>query len=541
VTKSTKALSFCLKSLPWCLVASIFGLVSWARDTGYGGPHHDEVIAMLATGGRERTFADMYSRQVSPFYEVVEARQWHLMTHDYDRLPLDEIRRDVMFGDKHPPLAFWILNHWLSLFEFGGYREAVWHTWTLLLMASGILAATVFRYTRHSRFAFIAFSTFLLGNSAVYTGTWVRQYAFFILCYAVLIAASGEIVRRRLSQSLVIGLTILIGLSCVCGMMTQYTYLTMSAPVHVMILVMLVRCGLWSRLLLVGAGYCGAGVLFFWCMPGVIEHASVVSGQMEKKMQLYDAFFGVPQMYIPMPTSLPPAVILFLSLLGMAVPCFVWWNSLQNTAKIDELDGPDLRVPLSGILGAGVLQFALVALGYYPGWATGPNHLCALWLLTVLGVVIWVSRWSARKLQAVVFGTMATSLLFMQVLYAWHCHRILPRVNTSYIQSQSHDLVAIDNLARGFVLQITDLIPDNEKVLATDSKKLAARLSDGSLDNYRSILYLPMDISVRDGKASVIAAAERSGWKVNELPVVHTGLYEAIMLERSPESSDDTR
>lgn len=123
----------------------------------------------------------------------------------------------------------------------------------------------------------------------------------------------------------------------------------------------------------------------------------------------------------------------------------------------------------------------------------------------------------------------------MQVLFTWHCHRILPRVNTSYIHSQAFDLVAIDNLARGFVLQITDLVPANEKVLATDSERLAARLVDGSLAEYRRVLYLPMDSSVRDGKSLVMAAAEKAGWSVKELPVVHTGMYEAILFERSAE------
>ncbi len=538
MTNNTKALSFCLKSLPWCLVVAIFGLISWARDTGYGGPHHDEVIAMLATGGRERAFADLQTRKSTPLYEVVDARQWHLMTHGYDRLPFDEIRKDVMFGDKHPPMAFWILNHWLTLFEFGGYREAVWHTWSLLLATSVVLAATVFRYTGQIRFAFIAFSIFLFGNSAVYTGIWVRQYAFFIVCYAVLVAASGEIVRRRLSQSSAIGLTALITVSCVCGMMTQYTYLTMSAPVHAVILGMLFRRRLWSRLILVCGGYCLAGAWFFYSMPGVIEHVRVVSGQMEKKMQFYDAFFGVPQMYIPMPTSLPSAVILFLSVFGMAIPCCLLWNAVHSATKVAESDGPEFRVPLSGILGSGVLQFTLVAFGYFPGWATGPNHLCALWFLTVLAFVVWMSRLSPRHLQTFVVSGVTSCLLLMQVLYAWHCHRILPRVNTSYIQSQPHDLVAIDNLARGFVLQITDLVPANEKVLATDSEKLASRLADGSLSAYRRVLYLPMDSSVREGKPYVLAAAQQAGWKVNELPVVHTGMYEAFLFEQSEESSD---
>lgn len=120
----------------------------------------------------------------------------------------------------------------------------------------------------------------------------------------------------------------------------------------------------------------------------------------------------------------------------------------------------------------------------------------------------------------------------MQVLFTWHCHRILPKVNTSYIQSVQHNLVVADNTSRGFVLQITDLLPPDEKVLISDSNRVASRLSGGSLSQFDSILYLPMDETVRNGKASVLDAAVHGGWVVQELPVVHTGMYEAFVLKR---------
>ena len=56
----------------------------------------------------------------------------------------------------------------------------------------------------------------------------------------------------------------------------------------------------------------------------------------------------------------------------------------------DYSNRPDARVVLAGMLGAGLLQFLMVAAGYFPGWATGPPHLCALWWLTILAFSIWM-------------------------------------------------------------------------------------------------------------------------------------------------------
>ena len=41
-----------------------------------------------------------------------------------------------------------------------------------------------------------------------------------------------------------------------------------------------------------------------------------------------------------------------------------------------------------------------------------------------------------------------------------------------------------------------------------------------------------MDTTVLEGKPLIIAAATQAGYQVEELPVVHTGMYEAVLLER---------
>ena len=512
-----------------------FVLLCLLRDAGYGGPHHDEVIGLLAAGAKEGSFAKMLAEENPPLNHVVNAAEWHRFTHFERAVSFSEIRWDVMHGDKHPPLAFWLMNLWSRLFSSAGYSEVVWLIQLQVILAALILGGTVWRYTHCRHSALLAFSIFLFGNSAVFTSIWVRQYGLFVVCYAALVAVSGELVRQRIPKLQNALLLLTLAVVCLAGMMTQYTFVTMSLPIHVMLLGVLLLQKNWPQFFRVVTGYASAGIVFFLLMPGVIKHASEVSSGQKLESQWMGAVSGISKMVIPLPSSLPAwlfvlagAGCLLFPLVLAAIACRPGRRTMDDTR-------PDVRIPLAGMLGAGMLQFVMVAVGLFPGWATGENHMCAFWLLTVLAAVLCLHKFQLRRLKQGLIGVTLCVMLGMQALFTWHCHRILPRVNTSYIQSQPHDLVVIDELARGFVLQITDLVPAEEKVLATDSKQLASRFEDGSLTAYHKILYLPMDGTVREGKAFVIAAAERSGWTVLELPVVHTGMYEAFLFSQSTE------
>jgi hypothetical protein len=186
---------------------------------------------------------------------------------------------------------------------------------------------------------------------------------------------------------------------------------------------------------------------------------------------------------------------------------------------------------LAGMLGAGLLQFLLVGFGFYLGWATGPNHLCAFWLLTVLAWGLLLHLHPQRWLRVLtVLGLLG--MVGMQVLYGWHCHRIKPRTNVQYIGSQQPDLVYLDNLTRGMVLQVTDVMPPHQRVLAAPPERLSALLATGELARYAKVLYLPMDTSVTESKPQVLDLFRQAGWTAEELPVVHPGLYEAVVLTR---------
>jgi hypothetical protein len=506
---------------------------------GYGGPHHDEVIALLASKGFEREYARLHDAGEAPFHKIVPASEWQRFTRDFVSVPFSEVRDDVLFGDKHPPLAFWVLNQWLALFPHGQYEQAVVLVWIQIVVAAALLMLAVLQHTGSRRLALLAFATFLAGNCAVVTATWVRQYSLFTICYALTAIFAAELTRSSVSRLRMWCSAAGLGAASLLGMMIQYTFLTMSAPIHLALVVFLIQRRLTGRLAIVGTGYLFAGAAFFGLIPKAVHHALVVSQHLVRHWHVGNALWGIPQMIVPVPSilegwigsSLGLAVLLAVLALGARVCMY------GNDAG--PLNRPDPRVVLAGMLGAGILQLVMVAVGLFPGWATSPPHMCALWWLSVLALSIWMSHQSTRLV--FVLTTMAlTGMIGMQCLYAWHCLRILPRVNSSYIHSQRPQLVCLDNLARGFVLQLADVMAGDQPVLATDGASLRRRLLDGDFRQYDRVLYMPMDETVENDKPATIEAARKAGYTVRDLPVVHPRLYNAVLFEKQSSTAGET-
>jgi len=532
-----------LSALAWLVTAgviiAIFAAICIARDRGYGGPHHDEVIALLASKGFERAYARLHDAGEAPFHQIVPASEWQRFTQDFVPVSFSEVRDDVLFGDKHPPLAFWVFNRWLALFTHGQYEHAVVLVWIQIVIAAALLKLAVLQYTGSRRLALVAFAIFLAGNCAVVTATWVRQYSLFAICYALTAICAGELTRPSVSRLRMGCSAAGLGMASLLGMMTQYTFLTMSAPIHLALVVFLVQRRTTERVAIVGAGYLFAGAAFFALIPRAINHALVVSQQLQHQWHIGNALWGIPQMIVPMPSALQGSIGSSLGLAVMLAVLALGARACMIGNVADQLNRPDQRVVLAGMLGAGIIQLVMVAAGLFPGWATSPPHMCALWWLSVLALSIWLSHRSTRFV-CVATTIALTGMIAMQSLYAWHCLRILPRVNTSYIQSQRPQLVCLDNLARGFVLQLTDVMSRDQPVLATDGESLRRRLLDGGFRQYDRILYMPMDETVGKDKSATIEAARQAGYTVHDLPVVHPQLFNAVLFEKKSSTSDET-
>ncbi len=74
------------------------------RDAAFGGPHHDEVIGLLAAGANEGRYARMLAEGSPPVHAVVKASEFHKFTKTLRPVAFRDVRQDVMHGDKHPRL-----------------------------------------------------------------------------------------------------------------------------------------------------------------------------------------------------------------------------------------------------------------------------------------------------------------------------------------------------------------------------------------------------------------------------------------------------
>lgn len=519
--------SIWLKVLFVLLVLLAHFAIAMYRDNGYGGPHHDEVIALLASNALETEYGRIKAQHSYPIGHIVPASEWHRFTTASRAVSFHEIAEDVLRNDKHPPLAFWVMNRFLRLFPEGRYQQAVLLTWGQVVLAGAILGLVIYRQTGSSWAALLGFSIFLFGNSAVFTSIWVRQYALFAICYAGVMLVAAELASSGISLARVSCLSCIMALFCVAGMLTQYTFSLMSGPIHLALLWSYVRQKRWDATMALAAAYLTAAVLFLTLLPGALAHARSVSEGLERQWQWTHAFGGLPTMYVPLPSSVQGLLRLCLGVVAILVPLGLWVGAIQTCIRSDDRSLSSIAVVAAGVLGAGVGQFILVAAGWFPKWATGENHMVPLWQLTVFLGALFLHRvrgfGKAVSLCAVLFV-----LIGMQLVYTVHLQEIRSRVNTVIAADSDAELVLLDNLDRGYVLQVTDVLKDDQLVLASAQISESFRAEDLPVE--RSLLYLPMESSVSHKKSGTLSAALDAGYKVSELPVVHRGMYEAVEL-----------
>ena len=513
-------------------VIALSGALSWYRDTGYAGPHHDEVIALMAAKGLEREFASLKHKGAPPFHSIVMASEWHRFTKNFKPVSFFEIKQDVQANDKHPPLAFWLFNVWLSNFKSAEYNHAVVLCWLQIILAGILLAFAVLRLIGSKGLAGLAFALFLMGNSAVFTSTWVRQYALFTVWYAAVVVLAGELSRKDINSKSFALLSVAMGGVCLAGMTTHYSFAPASFPIHVALLSVFLWRRKWKRLGVLAGSYILGALAFLFLNAGFMKQVTAVASGIKRSANLDSALValgGFPQMLVPWPSYLPNwfgeivGVGILTFFLGLACwLCFLQWENEKITP---------IRVVLSGMLGTGIVQFLLVALGYFPGWATSPNHTCPFWILCVLVIILAIHRLDRKRLTVSV-GIAMIGMLGSQIVFAAHCHRIKSKTNVQYISRLDPSLVYVDNLWRGMILQLTDLMVPNQPVLVTKTENLEKRLKNGDFKKYKTILYLLMGENQYPRKQQTLEAFRKAGWQSKELPVVHPGVYDAIFLEK---------
>ena len=275
----TTSLRFFATHRPFFYAVLVFVVLWSSRVAFYIGPLHDEAITMLAAKGMERQYADACESGRRPFGEVVPALIWHKFTSDYSPLSFGDVHDDLLARDIHPPLAFWVYNLWLSLFRHGAYQHAVVLSGIEILLAGLVVYWCLWRLTADRRFAGVGALLLYMSNSALFTATYIRQYALLSLLVALSLLSIVLLLEERSTTRRDALYGILLGSMCLAGMLTQYLFAIVTMPLHLGLVLALFMRRSWRKLVMVLIAYgLGAGVL---CLltPEIFLRAMVATSQ----------------------------------------------------------------------------------------------------------------------------------------------------------------------------------------------------------------------------------------------------------------------
>ena len=517
------------------LVALIFlvyvTLGTW-RDASYGGPHHDEVIALLASNNGEREFGALLGAAGAPLNQIVPASTWQTWISDFRPLSYRDIRQDTQARDKHPALAFFLFNRWLSATD-GGYLEARILTQLQVALLGVFLGWLLHRWTKSTSIPVAGVGLFLLSESALFTSVWVRQYALWAVCFAITFLAAGELLRSTRIRSSC-GWAVLLGCGALMGMSTQYTFFTVAGPLIATTIAVLFAQRRRVVLGFLVSTLASCGALFFLLNPGVLGHVSVVSDGIERVPSPVTAVGGVGKVLLPLPSG--------WSLIHQVVGCLTLVAVFAATLfVIRRRTGSQnyLWIPLAAMIGGGVVQFMLVAAGLFVPWATGQNHMLpfaftvvVVWCL--LPTAIHSLKNPAPYAKSWWFATAAALILMplSQAAYCFNAQRKRPLTFQGHFERIRPDLIVCDHVTRGALLETAAACDPQQPVWFGETELWVAFAQTTGVKDKRSVLYLPFEEGKRARLPTVIPSLSASGWKVQPLSVLHAGHFDAIHLTR---------
>lgn len=487
------------------------------RVSSFLSPLHDEPITLLASAATQQAY------ESSAFGAILPARHWQGLTRVDRAVPYAEIAAGVTAHDKHPPLAFWVFNRWLALLGGGGYGEALWLCHLLVLAAGALTAAAAWLVWRRWTVSAFAAFLFLLGNSAVYTSSYVRQYALLAaltsahLCLAVALARGGGTRARDA------GLAAAMAVLALAGMLTQYLFAVATLPLYAVLLWHLWRSNRLAALSL--ACFClVAAVLLHVLFPGVWTHVGFSSGSEAAGHSWPRALAGLPTMLAPWPSSVPlPA----LAALGAILAAGVAWRALRGPAP----ESPAARLVLAAALaGPLLLQLPLVASGRFPAWATGAVYLAPLWNACCVLVAGAVTGKRSPRLVRTGLLLLPLLLALAQILFSARNMRNPMPESSRWAEDLRPGLVVIDRPDRGLVLPLVLPFRADQPVLVLNSDDLCSRVQQADVAAFPGVLWLleGHDLKARRQRTAEVLVGK--GWEVKPLVTRHPGAHEAVWL-----------
>jgi uncharacterized membrane protein len=158
---------------------------------------YDDAITLLAATGHEREYAQISSTESYPIGTWVPAGEWQRLVEPEPGRGLRQVASDLSVYDIHPPLYFWALHGWVSL--FGTSLPALQgFNLFLELLILGVLVWVGCQVFGSLSAGLLLGATWFLSPIAIKTAFWVRQYTFLglvLLSFSICFQLDGPSFR----------------------------------------------------------------------------------------------------------------------------------------------------------------------------------------------------------------------------------------------------------------------------------------------------------------------------------------------------------
>ena len=199
---------------------------------------HDEGISYLAATGHQAEYSEMSLRGTYPAGHWVPLSDWKRFIEPDRFFCFKKISSDLARYDYHPPLYFWLLHIWISVFGVG-----IWVGPALNFLLTLVIAAVLLKLADEvlgNRLeASAVVCVWILSPYAMFTSTEARQYELFTLLSLVLIWRTIRYVEGR-NQASASELAVL-SLITLAGALTYYYFALVVAGCGVFMLFKLLK------------------------------------------------------------------------------------------------------------------------------------------------------------------------------------------------------------------------------------------------------------------------------------------------------------
>jgi len=449
------------------LLASIlFGLgFRMVAVSGRQTVTHDEGISYLAATGHQAEYSEMSLRGTYPAGHWVRLSEWKRFIEPDRFFCFRKIGMDLARYDYHPPLYFWCLHIWVSLFGVG-----IWAGPALNFLLTLVIAALLLKLADEvlqNRFeASAVVCVWILSPYAMFTSTEARQYELFTLLSLVLIWRTIRYVEGRNQTS--VGELAVLSLITLAGALTYYYFALVVAGCGVFVLFNLLKANVGKCLRFFTPAAIGYAV-FLLLHPAISQ---MIRARQEKEQPLViedvvaratTAAATVSQFFVHQKAG--DGVLILLTVVLLMGAAFIVSRGPSKT------NGDRIAIPRMANY---VMYFLLwnlcsvsflYVVGISPSYAMGAKYLAVVWLFVGFVPVLIFRLAPTRLRSALLVILCGWQFLYGLAFAAVTLHRARTGPEASAVLNRA-DAVLSDSVARGIFPRIFFVMEGDKLIFA---------------------------------------------------------------------------